>query len=579
MPSNASVVTTAQSEAGANLLFSIFVYVADAENGLSAREVQCLDALLADVTWCEDVTIKQCLLHLRTRYADYWKDYHKDAFPKDLNAIATKFAVLVAQSGDQLILMRSLQDFLARLSQNASPTLVRLGLMALPAGKQKARRDIEGVFANSGEQVLSTKGSEIVPTGATPSTPQKDVRPLESTSETPPIWSCATLPVVSEKTWKKGRTPVKCVAVIPETHDVKTFIFQCLDPVHFSYKPGQFATLELPIDGKTVRRSYTISSSPSRPYAISITVKRVPGGQVSNWLHDNMTVGFGFTLSGPHGDFSCFNAPAEKLLLIAAGSGITPIMSMLRWIVDTNSNADLVFLNNVRTPADVIFDAELKHLGTRFGSRLKLSVVPGAVDLGQSWNGPVCHFSEHLVRMLAPDFVEREVFVCGPAGFMDFVRATLEKIGHPTHRYHQESFGAPPPKPVGTATAQTVPAVADSAPPATIETPQAVAIASQLAATPPVKEVATRSVELVFSVSAKTVTATADDFILDIAEEHGIKLESNCRAGNCGTCKVKATEGTVEMEGQQALTEADIEDGYVLACIGRVGSGRVVLEA
>jgi ferredoxin len=86
-------------------------------------------------------------------------------------------------------------------------------------------------------------------------------------------------------------------------------------------------------------------------------------------------------------------------------------------------------------------------------------------------------------------------------------------------------------------------------------------------------------VELVFSVSSKTVMVSSDDFILDIAEEHGIVLANSCRAGSCGTCKIKKSEGTVEMDGQQALGEADLNDGFVLACVGRACGRRVVLEA
>jgi len=377
------------------------------------------------------------------------------------------------------------------------------------------------------------------------------------------MWPAATLEYSHEFTWKRGRTAVYCAAVVAETHDVKTFVFQAVKPLLFAYKPGQFVTLELPIDGKTIRRSYTISSSPSRPHAISITVKRVPDGLVSNWLHDNMREGFRFNLSGPNGEFTCFDAPAPKLLLIAAGSGVTPVMSMLRWVADTSSRADVVFLNNIRTPDDVIFARELNHLELRMGTLLKTGIVPGA-DPGKTWKGPVSHFSEELLMQLAPDFMERETFVCGPPGYMDLVRTTLERAGYPMHRYHQESFGAPP--------AQR-PGLAGTAVPASKpESPAASVVAATPAAEP-------GKVEIVFSRSAKTIYATTEDFILDLADDNGVKLDSSCRAGNCGTCKVKIIEGTVEMDGQQALGEGDIADGYVLLCIGRAITPRVVVEA
>jgi ferredoxin-NADP reductase len=211
----------------------------------------------------------------------------------------------------------------------------------------------------------------------------------------------------------------------------------------------------------------------------------------------------------------------------------------------------------------VIFARELDHLETRMGPLLKTGIVPGA-DPDKSWKGPVSHFSEELLRQLAPDFMERETFVCGPPGYMDLVRTTLERAGYPMHRYHQESFGAPPAQRPGLA-AGAVPAQKQEAP------------AASVAAATPAGEPG--KVEIVFSRSAKTLYATTEDFILDLADEHGVKLESSCRAGNCGTCKVRITEGKVDMDGQQALGEADIADGYVLLCIGRAVSPRGVVEA
>ncbi|WP_294272652.1 iron-sulfur cluster-binding domain-containing protein, partial [Propionivibrio sp.] len=179
------------------------------------------------------------------------------------------------------------------------------------------------------------------------------------------------------------------------------------------------------------------------------------------------------------------------------------------------------------------------------------------------------------VRLWAPDFVEREVFVCGPSGYMDCVRSTLERIGYPMHRYHQESFGAPP--------AQRAAHSASSAPAAVSTKPETAPLvppSAQALSMPPTAPAATpEKVEIIFSRSSKTIFASTGDFILDLADEHDIKLESSCRAGNCGTCKIRKTEGDVEMDGQQALSETDILEGYILACIGRACSKRVVLEA
>jgi ferredoxin-NADP reductase len=558
MPTPAT--TSIPADRAGDLFFLLFLYFADAEEGLTVRDVQGLQTMITDPNWCKCAELRPGIENLRARYADLWKDYQKKNIKRDLPSVAANIdAVLQAQpTALAEAAIAALRDFVTRLTKNASPALVKLGLAKLPPARAQARKEIETLLSEPLGELR--KGMSVV-VAATP-VAVRQPECLAVTGEGLAMWPAATLAYASEFTWKRGRTPVVCVAVLPETRDVTTFVFQGVNPLLFNYKPGQFVTLELPIDGKTIRRSYTISSSPSRPHAISITVKRVPDGLVSNWLHDNMRVGFRFNLSGPSGEFTAFDAPAPKILLIAAGSGVTPIMSILRWIADTSSHADVVFLNNIRTPEDVIFARELAHIETRLGPLLKLGIIPAIAEPSHAWTGKVSHFTEELLRELAPDFLERETFVCGPPGYMDLVRKTLEGMGYPMPRYHQESFGAPPAERAGLAGASKP----------TTERPIAAASAK------PAVEAGSK-VEIVFSKSAKTVSATTDDFILDLADDAGVKLESSCRAGNCGTCKVKLLEGHIEMDGQQALSETDLEDGYVLLCIGRATSAKVVLDA
>jgi ferredoxin-NADP reductase len=138
---------------------------------------------------------------------------------------------------------------------------------------------------------------------------------------------------VTTQTWANGRHIVRCVKVIQETWDVRTFCFMADQPILFFFKPGQFVTLELDIDGEQVMRSYTISSSPSVPYSFSVTIKRVPGGRVSNWLHDTLQEGQELAVHGPVGLFNAIDAPSPKVLYLSGGVGITPVMSMARWFL------------------------------------------------------------------------------------------------------------------------------------------------------------------------------------------------------------------------------------------------------
>jgi glycine betaine catabolism B len=359
------------------------------------------------------------------------------------------------------------------------------------------------------------------------------------------------------------------VSVTPETHDVKTFTFVADPPRIFSYKPGQFITLDVPIDGKIVRRSYTISSSPSRPFTLTITVKRAHSSTVSKWLHENVSPGFEMDIAGPNGKFSCFHGPAQKLLLIAAGSGITPMMSMLRWLSDTESPVDVVVINNVRTPNDIIFKRELHLISTILGNHLRLGIVPTQVHAGQAWNGPTGRFSENLLRYFAPDFLEREVYVCGPASYMEVVKDLLENAGFPLARFHQESFGAAP--------VEATKEVSNAAPvPAPAPTAMPPRLVAQMVSSSNVNN--GTSSEVVFAKSGKTISCEPNDFILEVAEENGMELANSCRAGTCGTCRLTKIEGTVLMDDQSALTEEDIQSGMVVICIGRA-QGRVVLDA
>jgi glycine betaine catabolism B len=165
--------------------------------------------------------------------------------------------------------------------------------------------------------------------------------------------------------WQPPFTELIVTAIINETPDTKTIRLASDRPLLFHYQPGQFVTLHLNINGQEVNRSYSIASSPSRPFCIEITVKMTPGGLVSNWLHNQLQVNDRLMVKGPMGRFSCFNYPAAKLLLIAAGSGVAPIMSMLRWLTDVGAEVDVQVVISFRYPDDIIYRRELKLLQMR----------------------------------------------------------------------------------------------------------------------------------------------------------------------------------------------------------------------
>lgn len=245
--------------------------------------------------------------------------------------------------------------------------------------------------------------------------------------------------------WNGRDLIVKCVRIFDETPDVKTFSFVCDPPILFDYQPGQFITLDLEIDGKSVSRSYSISSSPSRPHTLEITVKRLPAvapefspGLVSNWLHDNLIIGQEIQIAGPHGDFSILAQPSDKVLFLSAGSGITPMMSMSRWIFDRGTDRDVIFFHNARVPEDIIFRDELKQISNRQPNFYLAVSLTAEAKSGDGLHG---RLDAAMLHSICPDFAERTIFSCGPSGFMAVTEKILTNLNFSMDKYHQESFG------------------------------------------------------------------------------------------------------------------------------------------
>jgi len=208
---------------------------------------------------------------------------------------------------------------------------------------------------------------QLAPEAATPS-PQI-LQPSPASLEPPPDASPLLEQLVERHheipLWREGEVQLKVADIVEETHDVKTFRLVGTSPLLFSFRPGQFVTLKLNIEGTEVLRSYTISSSPSRPHCLEITIKRTCGGLVSNWMCDHVKLGDLLTVRGPSGKFSCFNFPSRKILFIGAGSGITPLISMLRWIVDTAADVDAHLFVSAKSSREIIFRNELNWMSSR----------------------------------------------------------------------------------------------------------------------------------------------------------------------------------------------------------------------
>ncbi len=359
---------------------------------------------------------------------------------------------------------------------------------------------------------------------------------------------------ITTQTWSNGRHLVRCVKVIQETWDVRTFCFMAEQPVLFFFKPGQFVTLELEIEGQPVMRSYTISSSPSVPYSFSITVKRVPGGQVSNWLHDNLQQGDELAVHGPVGQFNCIDYPSEKALFLSGGVGITPLMSMVRWYFDTNASIDINFIHSARSPRDIIYHREMEHIFSRI-PEFKLHIVCERSDeLGDSWYGLRGYLDQRMLELIAPDYLEREIFCCGPTPYMNAIKNILRQNGFDMSRYHEESFGATP-----------------------IEVKEDVLEHVELAEQAAEEIQPEDLIQVEFLNSGKSVRILPTETVHAAAAKLGLHIPKACGMGICGTCRVELKSGEVEMEHNGGITDEDIEEGYILSCCSRP-KGNVVVD-
>lgn len=331
---------------------------------------------------------------------------------------------------------------------------------------------------------------------------------------------------------------LECAMVVPESADVATFTFRAPSGAWFDYQPGQFLTLDLPVPGGAVQRTYTISSSPSRPLSISITVKAQAGSIGTRWMIDHLKPGMRIRAFGPSGIFSFHRHPARKYLFISAGSGITPMMSMTTWAWDSGEMPDIVFVHAARRPSEIIFRERLEQFANRVpGLQLRFTVEEP--DPFRVWHGYNGRLNQIMLGLMAPDYLEREVFCCGPEPFMRGVRETLGALGFDMAHYHQESFQAP----VGTE--------AEAAPLSDI-TPDAGTAA-----------------QIHFATSAVTATCTETDTVLSVAKASGLNIPSGCTFGLCGTCKVRKLSGEVHMVHNGGITDDDIAAGYILACCSK----------
>jgi 3-ketosteroid 9alpha-monooxygenase subunit B len=316
---------------------------------------------------------------------------------------------------------------------------------------------------------------------------------------------------------------LRVAEVVPETADACSLVF---DPPGFDYRPGQFLTLRIPSDRcGSVARCYSLSSSPHVDSSLKVTVKRTVDGYGSNWICDAVSPGDELESLAPAGIFTPSSLDG-KLLLFAAGSGITPVMSIVKSTLAAGSGRVVLVYAN-RDEGSVIFAAELAALVARYPSRLTvihwLESVQGLPSTG-------------TLAALARPYAAYEAFVCGPAPFMTAVRAALSELGVERGRVHMERF-----KSLGA-------------------NPFEQAVATEAGAA------RTASVTVTLDGVRNRYDWPSDVKLLDLLLARGLDAPYSCREGACSACACILVSGEVKMLNNDVLEEEDLTDGIRLAC-------------
>ena len=333
---------------------------------------------------------------------------------------------------------------------------------------------------------------------------------------------------------------VRVVEVVRETADAHTLVLEPLDGDRFDYRPGQFLTVRVPTERPGgAARCYSLCSSPVRDTRLKVTVKRTRDGYASNWLCDNVVAGSDLEVLPPAGTFVPRDLD-EDVLLVAGGSGITPVLSILKTVLHAGRGRVALLYAN-RDESSVIFRDELVALASEFPDRL---VVVHWLESVQGLP------TEPALRPLLTPYDDRPAYVCGPGVFMELATRTLSGLGVPRERVHQEVFTS-----------------LEGDPFAPVELPDATG--DDAAADGPAV-----AAEVVVELDGEVTTHSwpAGAKLLDVLLAAGRPAPFSCREGACSACACVLQDGTVDLERNEVLDDADLADGIILACQARATS-------
>jgi len=349
---------------------------------------------------------------------------------------------------------------------------------------------------------------------------------------------------VSAQDWRDATAScveLRVARVIDETSDARSIVLEIPADLaeRFRYRAGQFLSFKIPYEGQVLTRSYSLASSPDAEHEHKVTVKRIGNGRISNWMNDRVQVGARLMVMPPAGTFVLDDSD-RKLCLFAGGSGITPVISILKSALVTSSRAlQLVYAN--RDERSIIFKAELDALARRHPDRLAithcLDTVDGLLDRDA--------VKRHVGGDVGSDF-----YLCGPGPFMAIVEEALRELHVDHARVHAERFVSPP-DPGHSADEPTTDVGGDSAP---------------------------ATITVLLDGETTEVPYPKGEKILRAVRAAGLDAPYSCEEGYCSCCMAKLTAGEVKMDANDCLSPGLLADGWVLTCQARCVRGKVRIE-
>jgi 3-ketosteroid 9alpha-monooxygenase subunit B len=357
-----------------------------------------------------------------------------------------------------------------------------------------------------------------------------------------------------------GYHSLRVARVIRETSDASSFVLEVPDELReaFRYRPGQFCTFRVRLDGEDHLRSYSMSSAPERDPDLTVTVKRVAGGLVSNWFLDTVSQGSVLELTKPAGVF-CPTEAGRPVLAFCGGSGVTPVMSIVTHVLATTEQSVRLLYAN-RDAGSVIFDDALGQLAERYPARLEVRHHLDD-DGGFLTAGDITAFARG-----AGEALDADVYICGPGPFMDLVETTLLGLGAERTRIFMERFLVEQQEKDAALTAAGNVASSPVEP------------SAEPGDEPSDGADAPTEVTVILEGKSVLVRYQPGDTVLETARRGGLRPPFSCESGNCATCMAFVKEGAADMRVNNALTPDEVDEGWILTCQGLPRGRTVTVE-